>query len=134
MKSPRVGNSKGGWQGGYGILAFRIALGLAVLLSVACRQDGQDLEGIPSPDGRFRLVVHIQDGTVVFTINDAANAVLHVQDTRASHYQRWKVGWDDDGRVWLNSSDIGTYVWEEQADGSWKEVGKPGPMPDSMKY
>jgi hypothetical protein len=33
---------------------------------------------------------------------------------------KWNVVWDKENRIWLESSDIGTYYYELQPSGEWK--------------
>ncbi len=77
----------------------------------------------PSPDGRHTLTLLQPDAkTLSFCVTDAEGAeVLAPADTWAGRH-RTHFLWDDDGRVWVYSSDIGTYVWEESDDGSWSKI------------
>ena len=85
---------------------------------------------IPSPDGALALHTRIEEGgadpgargCVVFEIRDAAGKTLHVENTRASHRMRWRMGWESDDAIRLESSDIGGWTWRKQPDGSWKKV------------
>ena len=61
---------------------------------------------------------------VKFEIRDSSGAVLHQEQTGASTRMRWRMYWDGNRRVVLESSDIGTYAWEQQPDGKWKSVAK----------
>jgi len=82
---------------------------------------------IHSPDEQFVLVIDLNQSKsdltkylcLKFTIQDADENVLFQEQTGASTTMRWKMAWDEDSRVWLYSSDIGTYYWEQQAEGIW---------------
>ncbi|MEO6812063.1 MAG: hypothetical protein ABI353_23375 [Isosphaeraceae bacterium] len=66
---------------------------------------------------------------VIFEIHDHSGHVLFTENSRASDMMRWNISWVSDDRIRLESSDIGTSYWRQQADGGWvKEnpVGRPG--------
>ncbi len=85
---------------------------------------------IPSPDGRLVLVTMVNtdrtDPTIYlcvrFQILDDSGHILYEEQTRASARMRWTMRWDGNERVVLESSDIGTYVWERGSDGRWQKV------------
>ncbi len=85
---------------------------------------------IPSPDGRLVLVTTVNtdrtDPTVYlcvkFQILDDSGHILYEEQTRASARMRWTMRWDGNARVVLESSDIGTHVWERGSDGRWQKV------------
>ncbi len=85
---------------------------------------------ISSPDGSLTLVTSINDSQedptkylcVKFQIVDSTGMVLYEEQTGASDRMRWSMQWDGNQRVVLNSSDIGTVAWEQQADGLWRKV------------
>jgi len=105
---------------------------LLILGSLAgCIWPKSDSESsIPSPDGRFVLVTTINrdktDPTVYLCVKlkilDDSGNVLYEEQTRASDRMRWTAKWDGNERVVLESSDIGTYVWELGRDGQWRAV------------
>ena len=64
------------------------------------------------------LLVHIKIQEI-----KSGETLFQVQ-TRASDRMRWSVNWIDNNTVILNSSDIGTYCWEENND-SWKVTECP---------
>lgn len=77
----------------------------------------------PSPDGRFLLTLaqpRPQDLAFSVTTADGAE-ILAPDDTWAARH-RTHFLWDDDGRVWVYSSDIGTYIWEESDEGVWTKI------------
>ncbi len=109
----------------------RYAFVLLILGGLAgCFSPKSDSNSIPSPDGRFVLVTTInRDKTdptaylcVKLKILDDSGNVLYEEQTRASDRMRWTVKWDGNERVVLESSDIGTYVWELGRDGQWRAV------------
>jgi hypothetical protein len=104
---------------------------LVVALSAGCRRRPQSL--IPSPNGFMTLHTWIEnrksDPTtylcVVFQIRDENGRVLHEENTRASDAMRWRMSWDSDNVVRLESSDIGTYFWQLQPNGNWEKLSRP---------
>ena len=103
-----------------------------IALVCGCSSRTPTPEPIQSPDGRLTLVTSINaskdDMTkylcVKFEIRDSSGAVLHREQTGASARMKWRMYWDGNRRVVLESSDIGTYAWEQQPDGKWKSVTK----------
>jgi len=64
--------------------------------------------------------------TLVFEVRDkATQAILHRQQTHASSRLAWSMRWLDNSFVQLQSSDIGTFCWQEQQDGTWLEAKCP---------
>lgn len=64
--------------------------------------------------------------TLIFEVRDkATQAILHRQQTHASSRLAWSMRWLDNSAVQLQSSDVGTYCWQEQQDGSWLEAKCP---------
>ena len=57
---------------------------------------------------------------VTFEVRDKAGRLLAKENTRASDASAWNLSWDSIDRIKLESSDIGTYFWDRQADGTWK--------------
>lgn len=93
---------------------------------------------IKSTDGKYTIQTFINDSRhdpttylcVGIVIRDERNAVAHIEQTGASSRMRWQVAWDEEGRAWLKSSDIGTSYWEREANGVWKKYGHtPGTKP-----
>ena len=82
-----------------------------------------------SPDGALTLVTEVvrnrsdpsADLCVVFEIRDGAGKALHRENTRASALSHWTMRWVSAERISLVSSDIGTYYWSRQSDGSWRK-------------
>lgn len=85
---------------------------------------------VSSPDGTLTLITSInnsqEDPTkylcVKFQIVDSTGRVLYEEQTGASNRMRWRIQWDGNTRVVLDSSDIGTVAWEQQVNGSWHEA------------
>jgi hypothetical protein len=69
-------------------------------------------------DAGTYLCVHIE-------IRDAQSgkSIYQVQ-THASDRMRWSVSWIDNATIRLDSSDIGTYCWQDQ-NGAWGEIKCP---------
>jgi hypothetical protein len=108
----------------------RIArLSLVLLLGSVCGRV-QGHAPIPSPDGSMTLHTRIEQSRkdpiaslcVVFEIRDSSGRILHTENTGASNAISWNMAWVADARIRLESSDIGTYEWKRQADGSWVKV------------
>jgi hypothetical protein len=101
-------------------------LSLVFLLASGCA-GGQGRAPILSPDGTMTLHTRIEQSRndpvtylcVVFEIRDSSGRILHTENTRASDAMRWTMAWVADDRIRLRSSDIGTFEWKRQADGSW---------------
>jgi hypothetical protein len=101
-------------------------LSLVFLLIAGCRgRNGRP--PITSPDRSLTLHTRIEQSQVdpitylcvIFEIRDSSGRSLHTENTRASYAMRWEMSWISDDRIRLESSDIGTYYWRKQADGSW---------------
>jgi hypothetical protein len=72
---------------------------------------------VPSPSGDFDLrVVDDDDGWHVEISGEGTPT--YVADRSFSPRFRTYVLWDDEDRVWVYSSDVGTFVWE-RGDGTW---------------
>lgn len=117
-----------------------IGLALIVVLQLASGcfgvsgNDRDIIEPIDSPNQDRALVIKInrsQDDpakylTLGFEIRDkASQAVLYRQQTHASSRLAWSMRWLDNSVVQLQRSDVGTYCWQEQQDGSWLEAKCP---------
>ena len=96
------------------------------LVLSACSPAG--LPPLPSPEGSCVLHTSVESdransawGCVIVEVRDKAAKVLWRENTRASGFQRWNIAWISNDHFRLNSSDIGTYVWTRQPDGTWKK-------------
>ena len=77
---------------------------------------------IRSPQGDRSLLV-TTGRTLLFEVRDAATGrTLHRQPTRAAGRLAWSLHWLDNRTVRLESSDIGSYCWQEGAGGAWSEI------------
>ncbi len=100
---------------------------LCLTLTVGCGRDAAP--AVVSPDGSLTLVTSVEHTRadprkylcVVFEIRDRTGKVLHSENTGASHLSQWRMNWASTNEIRLVSSDIGTYCWSSQADGTWKK-------------
>ena len=114
-------------------VSVRIRVGhiaVAALLA-GCHHGNDSTPGrVVSPSGRYTAVTSVNRSKadmakylhVGFETRDAAGKLLHRERTGASDRMRWEFEWDANDRLWMHSSDIGTYSWERGADGAWIEV------------
>lgn len=115
---------------------------LAGILAVGCggsrRQELPDATAEPvlivSPQQDRTLSITVNTSrddpalylTLIFEVRDkATQAILHRQQTYASSRLAWSMRWLDNNVVQLQSSDIGTFCWQEQQEGSWLESECP---------
>jgi len=104
------------------------SLALASILLAGCVPRWSSTQTIPSPDGSLTLVTSIEQShadpktylCVVFEIRDRSGHVLHRENTRASDVMRWKMVWESNESIRLDSSDIGPSRWVRQPGGIWK--------------
>ncbi len=79
---------------------------------------------IVSPSGRYVAVVtkpsRDEPGMLSFRIEDRQGRIEFAAPDRWAARFRLHFVWDDADRLWSDSSDVGTDVWERQVDGSWK--------------
>lgn len=112
-------------------LVFSI-IGCVLMLALLprCAPAPSSSSSIPSPDGSLILVTSVNQSKddpitylcVKFQIVDSAGNLLYEEQTRASDRMRWSMHWEDNQHIVLDSSDIGTRVWEQQANGSWQKM------------
>jgi hypothetical protein len=101
-----------------------------VALAVTGCKKSASSSPVASPDGKFVLVASINRSKanmltylcVVLDIRDSNGASLQTIQTGASDRLKWKVAWDRNNRIWLDSSDIGVYCWEKSRSGRWQEL------------
>src|SRR5258708_39047870 len=99
---------------------------LALTLIAGCSHQSSS---ISSPDGSLSLLTSVEQSRqdpktylcVVFEVRDRSGKTLYRENTHASDTMRWRMVWESNDRVRLDSSDIGTCHWVRQADGSWKK-------------
>ncbi|OPZ87702.1 MAG: hypothetical protein BWY76_00336 [bacterium ADurb.Bin429] len=108
-------------------LGVVIAGGFALLVAYAFSYSPSASQHIPSKDGKYILVTSVitdkanpQYTHVTFTVQDAAGKTVFSEVTGASDRMKWRMYWGDNYRIWLNSSDIGSYCWDHQPGGIWK--------------
>jgi hypothetical protein len=88
-----------------------------------------------SPDGSAVLNTWIQqraagvpvgrENCVVIQVIDRNGRVVLEENTGASCYMRWSVGWESNQQIRLDSSDIGSYSWRLEPDGKWAKAIDP---------
>ena len=77
---------------------------------------------IRSPQGDRSILVTTGQ-TLLFEVRDVATGrTLHRQATRAAGRLAWLLRWLDNRTVRLDSTDIGSYCWQEQAGGAWSGI------------
>jgi hypothetical protein len=111
-----------------GLVLMGVACFAGIAVICAPTATGQS-QTIISPDGQhaFRTFVERDKSDrmrylhVFIEVLDARGDVVTTLETGASHRMRWSVAWDGMNRIWLNSSDIGTYYWQQQAGGDWEK-------------
>jgi len=83
---------------------------------------------VTSPSGRYRLEVvpgeySGDEGSGTYErvrVRDPDGKTVHDLDGRLSTNFATDILWDDAiDRVWVYSSDVGTYLWDRRADGTW---------------
>lgn len=94
----------------------------------------QQPQVINSPQNDRSLVISVNTSrddptrylTLVFEVHDKASGeLLHRQQTLASSRMAWSMRWLDSHTVQLDSSDVGTYCWQEQPEATWLETPCP---------
>jgi hypothetical protein len=110
------------------ITARVLPVGLALALFTSCQKaeteiaPGQNLIDRP---GEYRVrgeQIHIrarvEEGMVQYEV--IKNGMPIIKSTeRASHTQRWFLCWDDQQRLWFESSDIGGLMWTTNSGGTY---------------
>ncbi len=66
---------------------------------------------------------------VYYTVVDSENRSVIRSVNRFSATQRWHLFWDHDDRFWIQSSDIGSFVWQKTKQGQYKQ----NPVSDNEK-
>lgn len=124
------------------IRSLSLGFVMLILLQALCgcsglaglARSGEPLEVIDSPQSDRMLVIRVNTSrddptrylTLVFEVHDKASGeLLHRQPTRASSRMAWSMRWLDSHTVQLDSSDVGTYCWQEQPDATWLESHCP---------
>lgn len=92
-----------------------------------------------SPSGDYLLAVVSEDEGGIhyqrFQILDPDGEVLYTSSERFDQRHTTYFLWDQD-RVWVYSGDVGTFFWEQNAEGDWvKHVYAQSdlPAPDFLK-
>lgn len=103
---------------------------VVLVFLLGCTAARSSTHSIPSPDGSLTLITSMNQNKedltkylcVKFQIVDATGKVWYEEQTGASDRMQWEMYWDENDRVVLESSDIGTLAWEQQADGTWRPI------------
>jgi hypothetical protein len=115
-------------------LALVVATGtctVAPIFQLGCRhgERQETLLAIPSSDRQLVAEADVNRRAndrkhylcLRITIRDVEGTELLATQTGASYRMRWRLAWDPVNRLWLYSSDRGTFYWERQGDGRWEE-------------
>ncbi len=123
------------------LVAVAAALGasLGLTLGAGCRRapgpvDAAQAEVLdrtgtfPSPGGAAELTVTVTpQGRMQWAVRDAVSRDVLAGGVDVSIHQRWFFVWDEAGRLWFHSSDVGTAVWAPADGGPWERRDlKPG--------
>ena len=110
---------------------FLVSLtGAAVLVFYLAAADGSRRPSVINKPGdylvgqtRHSLRVWIGPGDTIvrYEVKDATGLMLIASKERASCVGTWGLFWDQKDRLWLVSSDIGTYLWERDGSGVYQE-------------
>jgi len=122
---------------------FILGIGLVIIVLGSWRgRNRPPVEGvIHNCDGSLSLKLNLHResknpdirDTISFEVLDNNDKILFRCQTIASDRMRWRMGWDRENRIWLNSMDIGILCWEfdrtrdawiEKSD-LWKSVAPP---------
>jgi hypothetical protein len=74
-----------------------------------------------NPRTGITLRVNCDDGLVHYVARDSTGQELFRDREHASDYQRWALYWTPDGTCWVASSDIGTYIWQPDSTGVYRQ-------------
>jgi hypothetical protein len=115
-----------------GIVSIVVVLGgLATVLGIYLLAPSSQPVSFSSPNGQKILIAskHVdtsdetKNGHIKFTIKDTSSGTtLEEIVTNAAWRLNWSVLWVNDKKIKLNSSDTGTYCWEETEDSKWVEI------------
>ena len=112
---------------GGGMLHIKI-ITLCIILCITCgcrrnkvpMKDSQDT--LVTKSGKYELTVNdkkylldvkIINNIVYYNvIDDSGKEIIHSQETPSS-LQKWGLFWDENNYLWVESSDIGGFVWKK---------------------
>jgi hypothetical protein len=105
--------------------AALLFLAILLTLSLACGRSAPQEWRFPSPDGRLALAVSVNQSQAPPPPTCACTSksvrpkprVLYCEQTSASSRLTWSVEWEDNMRLQLDSSDVGTLCWEDVGSG-----------------
>jgi hypothetical protein len=113
---------------GLGILVLVALIWVVLIIFFYAGTHPYEPKPVYSPDGTRVIIPTLnfdkedQDKYLLVHLkiqNTESEEILFQVQTRASDRMRWSVDWIDNNTVILDSSDIGTYCWEEN-NNSWK--------------
>jgi len=85
----------------------------------SCGATTEEIE-IKSPDGTMFLRTSTTGNTLLLiSIYDKNGKLLHQENTRASHVQKWSVRWLNNQKILIDSSDIGPVSIVSNNVGHW---------------
>ena len=61
------------------------------------------------------------EGIVHYQVTDSSGHSILASTERFSDYQRWCLFWDANDCLWVESSDIGGFLWQRTAEGVYKQ-------------
>jgi hypothetical protein len=110
------------------LLAFLAVAGAIVFYLIAARSGGgpsvihrPGSYHVGEAGQSLRVWIGPGDTIVRYEVRDATGQTLIASKERASCVGTWGLFWDHKDRLWLVSSDIGTYLWERGRSGAYEE-------------
>ena len=117
------------------ILAFANAVFILYLLSsgIACNRQSSyahwsgglihSFGTYTLDDSSYTIKVFQKNGLIDYHVSDRSSSVLFQAREHASAYQGWLMYWDKHLlELWIQSSDIGLFVWQKDAHGVFHEI------------
>ena len=70
----------------------------------------------------IEIAVFLKAGTAIvqFEVRSAHNAEPMFSGDVGSDWSRWSLFWSDNDELWVNSSDVGVYVWQKEKNGVYE--------------
>jgi hypothetical protein len=100
-----------------------VVLSLAALITAVDYAIQERLEAIHSPNGQRSIVF---EGEKILTIRiiDKGGKMEARINTHASRVMKWRLRWDGNDRIALESGDIGRRAWRFDRSVGWVEEGE----------